>query len=711
MSDGLSTPPWRKPAGNLAAIYGGAFRPREPEPDLGTHAGYALAYARLGWLVVPLYTIEDGRCTCGKAACQSPGKHPQWAADLPHGLKHATTDEVTIAAWWSRWPEANIGIVCGPESGLFAIDIDPRNGGEATWDGIVAELGARPDTVEAQTGGGGLHFLFRYPAGQRIANGKLGPGVDVKGAGGYIVVEPSDHLSGTAYVWEESSDPLHGQALADAPAALLERLVTPERQPEPAGGDGYVHPLNEAEVRSALGVLSPDGYEDWVTIGQALHSTGDERAFGWWDDWSQGSAKYRPGETRRKWRSFTAGGGVSHRTLFAMAKAAGWVEPARAPLYQPAQESGTQGGIQLLTVAELLARPRPVWTVDEVIPESGVGMVYGSPGAGKTFMALDLALAVARGLGQWMGRSVKQGGVVYVAAEGNLRDRLHAYLQHHKLATGDLDALRIVDASINLLDPAAPAALSAAVELVMHDGVRLVVFDTLNRSMPGGDENGGDDMSRVIDAAAGLARRHGCAVIFIHHPGKDAARGARGHSSLLGAVDFELQALRDGDHRQVHVTKEREAPDDYPLGAFELAYIALGHKTEYDPSADPEATYGSCILLPTDTRQRPAEQPTKAGKFPTTAYEQLKRALGDKDARLTLPTSLHDQCERPPRDGQWVCRVDDWKRHIQLVGGLSDGESASAERQAFGRAKTALRDGGFIDICGDFVWLRERDKT
>lgn len=698
-------PPWRK-QGNLTRVFPGGFKPKATEPDLSSPLGYALRYAALGWHVVALHHIEDGKCSCGRQDCAA-GKHPRFAQDiLAHGLKDATTDEAIIRTWWARWPAANIGIVCGPVSGIFAIDVDPRNGGEASLDTLQAQIGTLPDTVEAMTGGGGRHIVFRYPREQFVRSRAhvLGPGLDVKASGGYIVVEPSSHLSGTAYTWEASSDPLQGVTVADAPAGLLERLV--DREPETPAAGGYVVPLNELEVRSALSVLDPDEYETWIEIGQALHSTNDPRAFAWWDEWSQRSTKYVSGETPRKWAGFKADGGVSHRSLFMRAKTLGWQEPARAaaPVVPPA--------VRLSTVAELLARPRPTWTVDEVIPEHGLGLIYGVPGAGKTFLALDLSFAIARGL-PWFGRRVKQGQVVYVAAEGRLTDRIAVYLRHHQLEPGQVEKLRIVEHGLNLLQPSAAEALSAAIAAELNGDVRLLVFDTLNRSMPGADENASEAMSGVIDAVAKITRQHGCTAIFVHHPGKDAARGARGHSSLLGALDFELQAQRTGEHRQVHVSKERDAEDDYPLGAFRLTYIALGFKTDYDPDATDSETYGSCVIEPAEIQtptEQSTQQPTRPPKFPALAYEQLKRALSDKDTRKTLPLDIRSRCERPPRDGQWVCHLDHWRHCIQLVGGLSDGKSPSAERQAFGRAKTTLQDGGYIEICDDFVWLRTEDE-
>lgn len=146
----------------------------------------ALEYAERGWSVLPLHSVQDSRCTCGRADCPSPGKHPR----TPNGLKEATTNEVTIREWWAKWRNANVGILTGKPSGLIVLDVDPRHGGDVSLDNIELQHGPLPDTVEALTGGGGRHILLVYP-GFRVRNKtNLFPGVDVRADGGYIVAPP-----------------------------------------------------------------------------------------------------------------------------------------------------------------------------------------------------------------------------------------------------------------------------------------------------------------------------------------------------------------------------------------------------------------------------------------------------------------------------------------------------------------------------------------
>jgi len=108
----------------------------------------ALCYAGRGWPVLPVHSVREGRCTCGNAECDSPAKHPH----TPHGVKDVTTDEAVIRRWWVRWPDANVAIRTGPESGLFVVDIDTKNDGPETLAKLIEEHGELPPSIEEVTG-------------------------------------------------------------------------------------------------------------------------------------------------------------------------------------------------------------------------------------------------------------------------------------------------------------------------------------------------------------------------------------------------------------------------------------------------------------------------------------------------------------------------------------------------------------------------------
>lgn len=301
-----------------------------PISDARSPLSFARRYARLGWHVMPLWWAHqvDGawRCACGNEACENQGKHPISAA-APRGQNSATTDETTIGRWWSQYPQANIGVVLA-SSNLVAIDIDPRNGGHITIEEVEARHGPLRSEVTQLTGGGGEHRVFCVPAGQQIqVPGTLGAGIDVK-HNGYIVVEPSRHVSGQQYVWEASSDPLEG-----AVPSPLPDWVRSVRPAQPAIEQAAARVLDAREVlelQSALAVIDPDGRDNWKDAGMALHATGaGQQAYGIWMDWSRQSAKFSPVDQLRVWRSFKPRGidGITVAWIFAQAQALGWVNP------------------------------------------------------------------------------------------------------------------------------------------------------------------------------------------------------------------------------------------------------------------------------------------------------------------------------------------------------------------------------------------------
>jgi len=118
----------------------------------------ARAYVELGWAVVPVHMMRGGSCSCGRDTCAAPGKHPHVRWQRFQTLR-PTVDQV--AAWWRRWPDANVGVLTGPVSLLVVLDIDPRNGGNASLRAIEERWGAHAPTVESHTGGGGRHVWFR----------------------------------------------------------------------------------------------------------------------------------------------------------------------------------------------------------------------------------------------------------------------------------------------------------------------------------------------------------------------------------------------------------------------------------------------------------------------------------------------------------------------------------------------------------------------
>lgn len=136
----------------------------------------------------------------------------------------ATTDREVIQRWARVNPNCNWGVATGPESGVFVVDIDPKNGGEATWEKIASQQ--KPFTTwTVRTGSGGTHYYFEYPPKITVRNRRIGIGVDTRGSNGQIVVPPSIHPNGSKYMWVEGRSPWD-VPLLKAPKWLIELINT-----------------------------------------------------------------------------------------------------------------------------------------------------------------------------------------------------------------------------------------------------------------------------------------------------------------------------------------------------------------------------------------------------------------------------------------------------------------------------------------------------
>lgn len=195
----------------------------------------AVAYAQAGLAVMPL---------------QPGGKTPL----TRHGLKEATSDTATVEGWWRQWPDANVGIATGEPSGIAVIDVDDID----SLAELEASDGPLPATLTAETGGGGLHLVYRRPTGGvRNSASKLAPGIDIRGDGGYIVAPPSIHSSGRHYRWAT-----HDVPIGDWPSWVAERL-------SPAATNG--HAAAQRTVAERAGDVGEDVADAWgrtVLVGE-----------------------------------------------------------------------------------------------------------------------------------------------------------------------------------------------------------------------------------------------------------------------------------------------------------------------------------------------------------------------------------------------------------------------------------------------------------
>ena len=233
---------------------------------------------------------------------------------------------------------------------------------------------------------------------------------------------------------------------------------------------------------------------------------------------------------------------------------------------------GHEPRLRLLSAADLVAQPPLRWRVRGVLPETGIAAIYGPSGSGKSFLVLDLLAAVAAGR-PWFGSATQAASVLYVALEGEagVSQRVKALTARQgPLAEGFHFLLQ----SLDIRKSQDRSDLAQALRATGWQG-GLICIDTLNQSAPGMDENSSEDMGKAIAAIKAIQDDLGGMVLLVHHSGKDAGRGLRGHSSLHAALDAAIEVTRDINRREWRLHKEKDGSDGevYP---FRLEVVEIG---------------------------------------------------------------------------------------------------------------------------------------
>jgi Bifunctional DNA primase/polymerase, N-terminal len=257
---------------------------RNHQTSTMTTLDLAIAYAARGWAVFTLRPHSKAPAT-------------------EHGFKDASRDESKLRDWWGNGSRCGIGIACGDPSGVFVLDVDPRNGGDETLGALERRFGALRPTPRVLTGrgDGGTHYYFRCPPGLML-RGSLGEGLDVKATGGYVVAPPSIHPdTGKPYEWDLGAL-LSETAIAYAPAWMLEVLTADPRTTPPLGAipgtEAKDTVLGDAFERAGmLGPAMPNGMRMVRCPWLAEHTDG--RGAG-----EDSSACLMPPTTPRRWGAF-----------------------------------------------------------------------------------------------------------------------------------------------------------------------------------------------------------------------------------------------------------------------------------------------------------------------------------------------------------------------------------------------------------------------
>ncbi|WP_426110416.1 AAA family ATPase [Massilia sp. PWRC2] len=335
----------------------------------------------------------------------------------------------------------------------------------------------------------------------------------------------------------------------------------------------------------------------------------------------------------------------------------------------------------VLSGADLSQAPPLRWMVRGVLPLDGLAALYGPSGSGKSFLVLDVAAAVAAGAFDWFGRRVTQCPVTYCALEGEagMGKRIAAWSMHNNKSVPD--SLRFVAQPFDILDGKDVNDLAKAVQSAGGAG-GLVILDTLNRAAPGADENSSVDMGRIIAAAKRLQGLTGGLVLLVHHTGKDATKGLRGHSSLYAALDGAIEVNKTDSRREWSVAKSKD-DETGSVHPFKLEVVSLGYDDEGD-----EIT--SCVAVADDSSET-----VKRVRLPSGGNQKIALdALGEP-----LRKSCDFGKDGAPA-GHPCIRLDDAVSHVaeRMV---CEGKHKSS------RAKEAVKGlvaRGIYGVKGDWLW-------
>lgn len=271
----------------------------------------------------------------------------------------------------------------------------------------------------------------------------------------------------------------------------------------------------------------------------------------------------------------------------------------------PKDEPITAARSRLCRYRDLCALPEPRWLVRDYFQEGAFGLLYGQPGVGKSFLALDLALSIAT-KPAWHGHPVRQGPTVYVVAEGGrgIVKRVEAWRNIH--GGGDLDGAFFLREAVQLRDAGQRGLLIRDLEA---ERIRpsLIVLDTLAKCFVGGEENSSKETGEFIAGVQDLQDRTGNpAVLVIHHSGKGDRETERGSSALRGAADAVFLLKEVGPLLSMSCVKQKDS-EGSPEIRFRLAAVPLGADAEGE-----EIT--SCVIAPSEGRERESGKILKAGQ-------------------------------------------------------------------------------------------------
>lgn len=396
--------------------------------------------------------------------------------------------------------------------------------------------------------------------------------------------------------------------------------------------------------------------------------------------------------------------------------------------YVPARPESQFGAMSLPDLWRAGPKHEPL--IQGIINLGELALLSGAKASGKSFLAIDMAMAIARGV-PWFGRRSTRGLVLYQAGEGQtgLARRTLAYCQHHGIDDRP-PSIEVLPQSLNLFEDDTHARALAA-EAVRWNAwgtaqgrpLRLIVIDTLARATTGWDENSARDVGLVIDRCDYIRQQTGAAVLLVHHMNANGTK-SRGHTSLPAAVDAALIVTRKlgerdlpimdtaGRHvREWSTDKVKDGPDDI-AAKFVLPQHVLGTDRYGE-----EVT--SCIVAP-PTRdphalEAEAAKGAKLSGHEATFFQALVDSL--REQGVEAPPGVRagrarTVVEKPivGRRLAQIMRVDD--DQLSLLEGETIDDAKRRERDRITKAAARAREGVYkkrlIDLNDGYIWLTGR---
>jgi hypothetical protein len=347
------------------------------------------------------------------------------------------------------------------------------------------------------------------------------------------------------------------------------------------------------------------------------------------------------------------------------------------------------------------------WLVESILPKKAFIALYAPPASYKSFIALDLAEAIATGR-EWMGyRIPKKGAVLYICGEGHggMGARVKACKIQNKSPDGA--NLYIIRAQLNLRSSQEDfdKLILAISELIaqIDEPLEIIILDTLMRMSGGGfNENSSEDMGAFISQTGKLQEIFHCALLVIHHSGKDVTKGLRGHSSLLGAVDTELEIQRQdsvinsGDASVIgnailKVSKQKDGADSIEVG-IDVISIEIGMS---------DLGFESITSLAIRHNQDIASSTSKGSKNNQGSGGNQRLEM-DSLMKVIKAKASYREVDGISRYG---VSLDDWRAEFWSMKGCTEDDKA-AFRKAWMRARERLVSVNKIVIGDNFVWLK-----